>query len=150
VFQPQGDVDTPFLKIVGGKGEIQFVNVGFRTSYDSFVFCVASDPQAGGLPEAYKSVLEITSPMEFCTRITKGYRDAGVPATFVGLKKCMYEERQIALAEPLTNDEWYRKPLSFSDQLEYRAAWSPQGAPSALTPIVLVIPEIRDLVRIVD
>ncbi len=149
-YRPPDGMDTPFLKIGGsaqGSIPIVFDNIAFETQSDAYIFCFASSPSAGNLPQQYDTTIGIADPMAFCDAITKSFARRDSSIDFVALKQCVYEERSSFLTEPMRDDEWYRKPSEFAAQSEYRAAWAIAGKmPQA--PLDIEIPELACLVKI--
>jgi hypothetical protein len=149
-WTPTGDVNIPDLQLVGippGQGPT-FKNIGFRGQSEALILCLAGDLKAGGFPPDYDTIVEIPDAQLFVDAVTRALQRAGHDLTFVSLKRCLYAARENRLDHSTTSGEWYRKPPQFADQMEYRAAWSPVGAPGqAISPITLADRELCRLVR---
>jgi hypothetical protein len=127
-------------------GFLKFTTVGFHVTVDAFVLCFSAKTDRTAFPQ-YSATVEITNPLAFCRAITGSLKASLPDIEFVGIVPCKYGPRQIP-ADRVGVDEWYRKPVAFAGQYEWRAAWSTRDPRLDQGPINLAVPALAKLCRV--
>jgi len=144
------DLDLPGIKLEGvSPGTFTLKNVSFVGSVrNALIICLAGHSGAKGFPPEYDTIVEIADPRGFLNAVNDDLEKTFSDLRSLGLVECVYAAREAPLSSRVSGggDAWFRKPVGFQLQSEFRAGWVTEHIGDE--PIVRVVPKLCNFVRI--